>query len=479
MREEKASIKSYLKKSHMLIIIFMAIPAIALSILLSALTQRYNQLIGYIEQANEVVEIIEHNLERELWDIVAGNKAFEDGRQYEFLDTVDNILTDLVKVDAGESRQQYLKGALKMTETLRQYCDELHTQILRNERVSINEELLRETRRLTSSLESVVSQYVSAKIRDIGQINVSIMQATAINGTLLCVLVVLIVIFTYRSYKIAETAIEKPISQLEEISVKFADGDLTARSPDSSLEELEVLTESLNTMAYKLDTSIEQQVNDQKNLRKAELRTLQEQIKPHFLYNTLGAIAWQAQQQNHTYVINITNALTNFLRIGLSKGNDWIPVEQEVSHIQSYLQIQHYRYGDKIRYSIEVDPALRAYKMLKLLMQPLVENALYHGIKEKRGIGEILISGKDNMNGSMTFRVSDNGVGMTEELLEKVRKSIKKDEGLRDSTYGLYNVNQRIILYYGTDGLHIQSKHMQGTTVEFTVPCLKEGLDHV
>ncbi|MBP5298072.1 MAG: sensor histidine kinase, partial [Lachnospiraceae bacterium] len=216
-----------------------------------------------------------------------------------------------------------------------------------------------------------------------------------------------------------------------------------------------------------------------RNLRKAELRTLQAQINPHFLYNTLDAIVWKAEAGEKDEVIALTSALSDFFRISLSSGADWIPLSQEKKHIEGYLRIQQTRYRDIMRYEIDIPDEIGHYYILKLLLQPLVENALYHGIKSKRGGGTIKVSARmeDDM---LLFSVKDTGLGMTEEQIESLRERMKKGQpsiSEHSGGFGLVNVNLRIRLYYNqVDGLMITSD-AGGTEVSFKVPSrTREGI---
>ena len=218
---------------------------------------------------------------------------------------------------------------------------------------------------------------------------------------------------------------------------------------------------------------MKKRIKDERNLRKAELRTLQTQINPHFLYNTLDAIIWKAEAGEKDEVISLTSALSDFFRISLSSGADWIPISQEKKHIEGYLRIQQTRYRDILRYEIDIPEEIGHYYILKLLLQPLVENAIYHGIKIKRGGGLIRVTARlvDDM---FEFAVSDTGTGMTEEQLKELNERMKKgqptvSEG--SGGFGMVNVNLRIRLYYNQpEGLKIESSN-EGTTVSFRVPC--------
>ena len=225
-------------------------------------------------------------------------------------------------------------------------------------------------------------------------------------------------------------------------------------------------------MAGQIDSLIHERVEQEKTLKKAELRALQAQITPHFMYNTLETIVWLAEEGRNREVVEMTMAFTGFLRISLSRGQDYITVEKEEQHVASYLQIQSVRYGSIMRYEIEIDPSLAGQRMLKLMLQPLVENAIYHGVKRKRGRGLIRVTGWRQGN-EMCFAVEDDGLGMTPEQLAAVREGLRRPAQYDPDTkggYGLRNVEERLRLYYG-QGLEIESVYRKGTRVSFRLPC--------
>lgn len=209
---------------------------------------------------------------------------------------------------------------------------------------------------------------------------------------------------------------------------------------------------------------------EQKKLRKAEFDLLQAQINPHFLYNTLDAIIWSAEAGKQKQVVNMVGNLSDFFRLSLNKGKEIVLVEEELNHVKSYLEIQKIRYQDIMNYEVDVPSSLFENKIPKLTVQPLVENALYHGIKNKRGGGTIEISGRES---SYYFEISvkDNGIGMTEERLAAVRQAIKDGSNDRSVVYGLYNVNARIRLNFGDEyGIRVDSKYGEGSTVTIRLP---------
>ncbi len=274
-------------------------------------------------------------------------------------------------------------------------------------------------------------------------------------------------------YAQISNSLTKPIRELRH-KMKLAEkGNLDVEAQYASRDEIADLCKGFNTMLVKIKALLEKSLIDQENLKKSEFRAMQAQINPHFLYNTLDAIVWMTETDNKEEVVNITKDLSAFFRIVLSKGKEWILIREELSHVQSYLRIQKVRYQDIMDYEICINPDILCLRILKLTLQPLVENALYHGLKNKRGGGLIRIYGDKLDEDRLVFEVSDNGIGMTEELLAQVREEIGKTEADTDMQggFGIKNVNQRIKLYYGERyGLSISSEYNTGTSVRVVLP---------
>ena len=197
------------------------------------------------------------------------------------------------------------------------------------------------------------------------------------------------------------------------------------------------------------------------------------------MYNTFDTIIWLAEEEKTDEVVKITKAFSEVLRISLSRGHEWITIAQELDHIKNYLTIQKIRYADILNYEIEADEEILNYKIIKLVLQPLVENAIYHGIKNKRGRGHLKVTANftDDKKSSIIFTVTDDGAGFTLERLAQVNDELENatlDAEKLSSVYGLYNVNKKLKLYYGkeTEGLVIQSEHNKGSNISFVIPCI-------
>lgn len=220
---------------------------------------------------------------------------------------------------------------------------------------------------------------------------------------------------------------------------------------------------------------IRQIKEDEQRLRRTDLRLLQEQINPHFLYNTLDTIVWLIEGNEPDQAVNMVVTLSGFFRQVLSKGKELITIREEEQHIRSYLEIQSVRYHDILEYDIQIDQVLYDYQILKLTLQPVVENALYHGIKYKRAKGYIHVNG-EKAGELIRLTVRDNGAGMEEKELEELRKEISRPCKETEKGFGLANVNERIHMYFGEQyGLSIQSVKDKGTIVEILIPAIKAG----
>lgn len=276
---------------------------------------------------------------------------------------------------------------------------------------------------------------------------------------------------------------------------RMKNGELDARYYYPYRDEVGSLAKSFNFMADEIQHYVKKQeeyiqtlkeerdfaAKVQKQKRKAELQALQAQINPHFLYNTLNAITWQAADQGVDEISILSNSLGKFFRLSLSKGAEVIPVRDEAEHVRSYLSIQEIRYADKMRYEIRIPEAVMEKKTLKLVLQPLVENAIYHGIKPKAGIGHIQITASlipEEDREIMRFVVEDDGMGIPAGKLDLINQGLSEAVTDHKEGYGIYNVNERIRLYYGKDyGLRYESLEGYYTRAILTMPAGEQEVD--
>lgn len=270
-------------------------------------------------------------------------------------------------------------------------------------------------------------------------------------------------------------SIVNPITELKGLMKKTEQGEFDIYFTQKYDDEVGELGRAFNHMVKEIKKLIGLVQIQEKKKRKAEIEILHAQIKPHFLYNTLDTIQWMAQEHDASDVVFMVNNLSNILRIGLNSGAEIIKVKQEIEHVKSYLAIQKIRYEDKLNYEIDIPEEIMNLKVLKITLQPLVENAIYHGIKEKRGKGRIHIKGqiKDN---KLNFIVEDNGVGIREDKLKEINAMVQNTNNVDKDFlgYGIFNVNARIKLTYGNEyGVEYSSEYGIGTVVNVWYPIVE------
>ena len=437
----------------------------------------YDAIINNIMTANSINGYIKPAIDTEMWNIVAGKTEFVDGRQYDIIADVDDKLRWMSEHAASDDARIQVEIIKRTMKTLTHYVDIMGAQMAQGSRVAENEAVLENIRGVSAVVEEVVQEYVLFEVNQAAR-QYEIMHAGLARWEVFyVVLLVAAVGFAFAAAWAISRSIYIPIKRLHDVTSTITKDDLKVLVTRENADEITELGLSFNIMIGRIRELLDSQMKEQESLKKAELRALQAQINPHFLYNTLDTIIWMAETQQTDQVVQLVSALSNFFRISLSKGRDWISVGEEIERTRSYLTIQKMRYRDILDFRIDADPAVTSNTILKLILQPLVENALYHGIKNKRNGGIISVRASQNDDGEIVLEVEDNGVGMTPDKLERVRAQINEDsEEIRLETgFGIDNVNKRIRLYYGRQyGLSIASEDGVGTCVTLVIPAKSE-----
>ena len=291
---------------------------------------------------------------------------------------------------------------------------------------------------------------------------------------LLMVVIIVLVLIVFGNYFISYVVTD-PIRKLEESIAYLEEGvanDDVMNEEDIFIggsHEIRHLGRTIKSMIRQMKKLTDDMVREQKAKRKSELDALQSQINPHFLYNTLDSVVWMIEGERYKDAISMVTALAQLFRISLSKGNNIITIHDEIVHARNYLNIQKVRYKNKFRATIDVDPAIEKCATIKLIVQPLLENAIYYGVEHMDGEGEITLRGYEK-DGDIFISVSDNGMGIPEETLSTLLTDKARSRG-KGSGIGLWNVNQRIQIYFKGDyGLIIESELDEGTTVTIHLP---------
>ena len=291
------------------------------------------------------------------------------------------------------------------------------------------------------------------------------------NFWLLALAAVAILLAALVSSIVISRALSRPLKGLSRAMRQFEkNADTFTYAPVGGAREVQELSESFGHMVVKIQHLMETVRREEINLRKTELKALQAQINPHFLYNTLDSIAWMCEQGRNDEAVQMVNALAQLFRISISRGHELIPIRSELRHAESYLKIQKHRYKNQFSYRFNVDESCLDFLCNKITLQPIIENAIYHGINGLVDEGEIVITLRAD-GSDVVFTVADNGVGMEEEQIQAILRKERSDH----TGIGIKNVNDRLKIYFGEGyGITIDSEPDVGTTVTIRMPQVRE-----
>ena len=443
-------------------------------------TSAYAQITKSVSYANMYARDFKERMDYSMYLAVIGKRDMEelgDGETtvngiltvnpYKYIDELEETcdkLSYMATVDSNRNQIKRLKNSLK---SLKGCVKELETAIdsggaYEDKMNYLNENIYM----LTSLIQKGIQDYIYVETTNYTNVKAEL-DARNTRTFVICIWisVAAIVLALFLTMKAAKS-VTKPIQKLCRMTQQVAEGDFTVQTKESNTDEIAVLTRSFNDMTQEIGGLVEDIKQQQKNLRIAETKLLQAQINPHFLYNTLDAIVWLAEENRKDEVVSMVTALSDFFRTTLSKGRDFITVREERSHIESYLKIQQFRYQDIMSYEIDMEENMGEFMIPKLTLQPLVENALYHGIKESdQDRGTIWIRAFSESEDSIILKVEDDGAGMSQERIDQLNSWLKlKERGEEVKAYGTLNVNDRIKIAYGDEyELHYEKRTGGGT----------------
>lgn len=286
---------------------------------------------------------------------------------------------------------------------------------------------------------------------------------------ILLIIFIVILINSYISFRVTN-----PIRELEKSVKALEEGNLDADIYMGGSYEVQHLGKSVQDMKFRIKGLMQDIVSEHEEKRKSEFDSLQAQINPHFLYNTLDIIVWQIENEKQSEAVHTVTALARFFRLSLGKGKNIVTVRDEIDHVKNYLMIQHMRFKNKFDYEFDIAEDVLELPSLKLMLQPLVENAIYHGMEFMDGDGMITVKAWRKED-ELYLSVADNGLGMTEDKVEMILTGKSTSGNGRGSGIGVKNVNERIKLYFGEAyGLTIDSEPDEGTTVIIHLPAKDE-----
>ncbi|MDO4621081.1 MAG: sensor histidine kinase, partial [Lachnospiraceae bacterium] len=459
-RPRRAGIR---KKILMLVwacVVPMAAVAIYAIIAINSFYRQYDNSVQNITRINEFNMTFEQEMYRSMYYIIV--EAYDWNK----LKGTDDSQNPYVQIETFQERLPALRAGTKdfkslndidaierMLQSLKSRVDDIIVNVEDGGHYDENMDMLSDNINvLTSLIQKDINDYISLEAANMESVRQDISVQVRVSMLALVVIVCILLVLTLLLSSRISNTLTEPIRTMCHKTELFAGGDFSVRYDPKSGDELETLAESFNSMVQEISNLVEDIKTEQKNAKDAELRLLQAQINPHFLYNTLDAIMWLVESGQNEQAVSMVASLSSFFRTTLSKGRDWITVREEESHIRSYLEIQKFRYADILDYEIEIPKEMGSYYLMKLMLQPIVENALYHGIKNKRGKGLIRVSGREDGD-DLLFIVEDNGIGMMPAELARMRGLISGEiSGEHDQHgYGIANIAQRIHLNYGSE----------------------------
>lgn len=433
--------------------------------------RNYENMINSTVVASEFSLDFKKDFDYETYLLIVENKSIGESELDDMLNEASRIVSGLEAFTEMQDNIDRLNSVKKYLKNLSVYKNRIEENLVEGNKYEENIEIWEnDIQIVTSLIRETIFQYIYYEINDLQQSRIEYQNffLAMIRYSIIAFVCILILILLL-SYHIP-LSITHPIRKLSEVTDQVAKGDLTVRSDVRNGLEISMFSDSLNTMIDKINELLEQVTNEQTRLRKVEFQLLQSQINPHFLYNTLDAIVWLAEAGEQKKVVSMVGNLSEFFRTSLNQGKDIIPIREELQHVRSYLEIQQVRYLDILQYEIHVPGELHQYLIPKITIQPLVENALYHGIKKRRGRGKIVVSGEKKEN-YLLLKIEDNGIGISRERLLQVRDGIQNKVPTEKDIYGLYNVNERIRLHFGEKyGIFIESTYGEGTSVSVVLP---------
>lgn len=450
---------------------------------MASYSNTYDEIVSNMTVANNYNLNFKEEMDESLYKLVVGYVTLDTietdkslKNPYILIDELRSEFTRLTAITTESESKLWLESLLRNIDTLEKRVDDIVDSISAGGRYNENiEKLDNNIYILTELIQDDIQYYIYYQTRYMDKVTDTLQDQIRRFMVVCSVLIGVLIIVVAVSAVMIVSGIIQPISQLNQATEKIAQGDFNARAQADSEDEVAELAVSFNKMAGSMQSLIDKVKEDERKMRKADLRLLQEQIQPHFLYNTLDTIVWLIESNEPDEAVTMVVTLSDFFREILSKGKEFISIKEEEKHISSYLQIQEMRYRDILEYDIQLDQVIYKYQILKLTLQPVVENALYHGIKYKRAKGCIHIHGEKEGD-IIRLTVRDDGVGMDEEELEQLRQQIEKPCQETEKGFGLANVNERIHMYFGPEyGMKIQSQKGKGTTVEIVIPAILEA----
>lgn len=451
--------------------IFLPMLALAVFVLLMLLVYnlQYSSVSSNITTASQFSQSFKNDVDLKMYYFVIGSS---DELPWDDVRTARNLAQELLERTKNSDSRQSLNSVLNL-------CDSLNLNIARIQNTEGYDNRIEQLENniyiITELIEEYIYSYLYYEAGEMAQLQRGLKFWLIVEIVAGVLMTMIIATLSVKSAMKISRSITDPIDALCDRVDEIGRGDLEKKTPVTADDiKLSKLGSGVEEMAVKLSGQIELNRQEQIRLRKIELSLIQAQINPHFLYNTLDTIVWLIETGKDEAAEEMVTSLSSYFRSFLSNGKDIVTVAEEALHVRSYLEIQQVRYKDIIEYSIDIDDGIKGCIIPKMTIQPMVENAIYHGLKPKRGKGMITVKGSLS-EGRVILRVEDTGVGMDSGTLEKLRCQIDNDD---PSSFALVAAYKRLRLVYGNDcTFTVDSEYGKGTAITMSIPFKTEDND--
>lgn len=463
-RDQPVSVQRNMRR----LLVSFAMPAIVILVailgLLAAYNRHYEGLLHNVTTASEFNQDFKETIDLKMYYYVIESQ-YSEGLPIAEVEDAQLLARSLLRTTTQKESRLAISSVLDLCENLEEKIYQIDSTQSYDERQA---QLENNIYVLTALIQEYMYTYLYYEAVYLNTLQTQFSHQILAEVVLVTVLIIaLVLLSTRRSFRLVQS-ITGPIVNLCDRVEAISTGDLNAHTPvQSEMYEIQTLSVGVEQMVSRLNAQIRENTQKQATLRRTELALLQSQINPHFLYNTMDTIIWLIEADKTQEAVGMVSNLSDFFRHSLSKGRDVISLQEEGRHVRSYLQIQQVRYKDILHYTVNIAPEVEEFLIPKLTLQPLVENALYHGIKMKRGLGHIYVMGRAE-DGDVVLQVTDDGVGIPPQRLEELRQAMARGERVG---FGLSTVHERIRLFFGPGyGLALSSREGIGTTVTIRIP---------
>jgi len=452
------------KMYRLMLQMFIPIAVILVSIFVMLLTRNlmYASVSGNIVKVSDFNQEFRKQVDEQMYFYVTG---YSDKMPMDDVESARALAEDLLKNTSNPNGRKTMTNVLSLCDKLTGYMESIEKTSSYDDRM---DQLKKNVYVSTQLIEEYMYSYLYYEAGEMASIQKQIDFWLSIEIVfVVLIMIVVIPLVLSRAVKLSKS-ITDPIVAMNSRVKEIGGGDLSPHTPvETDDTSMALLSTGIEDMAARLDKQIELNRQEQIKLRDIELSLIQAQINPHFLYNTLDAIVWLIEIGKNDQAEQMVTSLSSYFRSFLSDGRDIVTIAEEKQHIQSYLEIQQVRYRDIMEYEINIDPSIEGTKIPKMTLQPLVENAIYHGLKPKRGKGKIIVTGTRE-NDKIILKVLDTGLGMNDEELESLKTRVLNED---TTSFGLTSAYKRLKLLYGEEcKFDIKSVPQEGTSISIEMP---------